>query len=149
MTSRRRLKETNFGLYFSVGAEGSAVDEALSLRAEQAFDAFESLMDKEGMELLSRPDSTISADFRYLPFELFDFEYESQVEDGLEVYSLWVNSPGLTVAEAQVLRDMAERAFQSVPGGEVKFVRAEKAEIWEEVVTLPFNFEEAAEQPKK
>lgn len=146
--AHRRLEATELGLYFSVGSKVQSDEEVLSDRAKKAYDAFDALLKEEGMSLLGRPDPTISDDFRYLPFELFEFGWDCSEDDGLVIYPVWVNAPNFTRAEAGLLRDMGLRAFQSVCGADARFIRAEVTQEWKELVTTAYDFDEASSQTK-
>lgn len=138
---RKTLVEAQLGLYFSVGPAGDEYEASNAKRQTESFQVLEALFKERGMSELGKSDPSVSDDFRLLPFELCECEWEGRDEDGQAVYSVWFHSGSPIEHEAAVkLRAMALEAYRTACGVDAQFVRADLYEKWEHATTTPFAF---------
>lgn len=138
---RKTLVETQLGLFFAVGPAGDENAKSNTRRQSESFGALEALLKERGMSELGKPDPSVSDDFRFLPFELCECEFDEREEGGQAVYSVWFYSGSPIEQEAAVkLRDMALEAYRTACGADAQFVRADLYEKWEHATTKPFAF---------
>ncbi|KWA84117.1 hypothetical protein WL29_22390 [Burkholderia ubonensis] len=127
----KTLVEAQLGLYFAVGPAGDANDETNAERQTNSHKALCALFNDRGMAELGKPDPSVSDDFRFLPFELCECEWDSQDADGKAVYSVWFHSgAAIGSADAAKLRALALEAYTSGCGTDAHFVRAELYQKW-------------------
>lgn len=132
--------ENQLGLYFTVGPAGEANEELCAKRQTQSYDALEKLFSERAMGLFGKADPTISEDFRYLPIEMCECEWESEEKDGKVSYSIWFHSTqAISQADAQALRGLTEEAYRAICGEDACFVRAEIYEKWALTERRPFT----------
>lgn len=132
----KQLREAQLGLYFSIGATAMG-DEAASERQHQCYQALEALLKSRGMTELAVQDR--EGDFRYMPFELCECEWDGDQVEGQFVYSVWIHSSSaFEPSAAKKLRDMALEAYVQVCGKDAQFVRAEMYQKWGYSTTTPY-----------
>lgn len=140
---RKTLVEAQLGLYFTVGPDGDEHEASNAKRQTESFRALEALFKERGLSELGKSDPSVSDDFRFLPFELCECEWEGREEDDQVVYSVWFHSSSPIEQEAAVkLRAMALEAYRTACGVDAEFVRADLYEKWEHSTTTPFAFAE-------
>lgn len=131
--------ENQIGIFMTVGPAGEPNEELCARRQTQSYDALEKLFNQRGMALFGKPDATISEDFRYLPIELCECEWESEELDGQVMYSVWFHSTQpFTQDDAKAMRDLMEEAYRTVCGPDARFVKAELYEKWAVTERRPF-----------
>lgn len=135
----KRFVENQLGLFFSVGSS-EPTDEALCCeRHSRSFDALDKLFNEKGMSLFGKPDLSLGPDFRYLPLELCECDWNGQDEAGQVVYSVWFHSTSpFTPEDAVKLRELAKDAYEAGCGPDAAYVRAELFEKFEESTRRPF-----------
>ena len=135
----KRFVENQLGLFFSVGPASDAADDLLSERHSRSYAALDMLFNEKGMGLFGKSDPTVSEDFRYLPLELCECDWDGQDEDGQVVYSVWFHSTSpFTPEDAVKLRELAKDAYEAGCGPDAAYVRAELFEKFEESTRRPF-----------
>ena len=135
------LVEAQLDLHFVVGPSGDANDETNAGRQTQSHKALCALFHERGMAELGKADPSVSADFRVLPFELCECEWDGQDVDGQAVYSVWFHSGEvITPIDAIKLRALALEAYTAVCGPDARFVRAELYQRWAFTTRTPFVF---------
>lgn len=136
----KRLTENQLGLYFSVGPTGEASESLCSQRHTKSHAALEKLFSARGMALFGVSDVTVSDDYRFLPMELCEVDWEGAEVEGRVVYSVWFHSTTpFDVDTARKLRELAQQAYTEVCAGDEAFVRAELYQKWEETERHPFE----------
>ena len=153
---KTRLGNTRFQL-----ADGSVLfkDVPIARTGEQEYDATErpelvpndrgkvivrrmpeEVFSERAMGLFGKADLTISEDFRYLPIEMCECEWESEEKDGKVSYSIWFHSTqAISQAAAQALRGLTEEAYRAICGEDACFVKAEIYEKWTLTERRPFT----------
>ncbi len=138
--SNKRFVENQLGLYFAVGPAGEASEDLCAQRHAQSYDLLDKLFNTRGMDLFGIADRTVSEDFRYLPMELCEVEWDGQDLDGKAVYSVWVHSTVPFDADtARKVRELAQQAYSEGCGTEATFIRAELSTKWEESERKAFD----------
>lgn len=135
----KRLVENQLGLFFSVGSSETTDEELCCKRHSQSFDALDKLFNEKGMGLFGKSDPSVGTDFRYLPLELCELDWNGQDEAGQVVYSVWFHSTSpFTPEDAVKLRELTKDAYAAVCGPDAAYVRAELFEKFEESSRRPF-----------
>lgn len=135
----KRFVENQLGLFFSVGALGDAAEDLFSERHSQSYAALDALFNEKGMALFGKSDASVSDDFRYLPLELCECDWDGQDVAGRVVYSVWFHSTTpFTPENAVKLRELTKEAYEAVCGADAAYVRAELFEKFEESSRRPF-----------
>jgi hypothetical protein len=138
----KRFESNELSLFFSVGPAGIEHDELTSSRQNQSFAALEKLLNERGMDEFGVPDSTVSESFRFIPFELCANEWDSTEVDGKTVYSVtFQSSRPFDQVTASKLRFFVAKAYTSVCGEDVRFVKAELYQKWVVTERTPFVIE--------
>jgi len=130
MKSRTEFIENQLGLYFSVGP--ADLSEKIGFeRQKAAVEALEKAFNEQAETLFGEPDATLSDDFRYVPIELCELDFETSMTDGMLVGSVWFHSPRpFDDAQARTLRTLALEAYRSVCGEAARFMKAEMHRTW-------------------
>ncbi|HDR9106009.1 hypothetical protein P5X00_36365 [Paraburkholderia sp. A2RO-4L] len=138
----KRFESNELSLFFTVGPAGADNDELAASRQTKSFAALEALLNERGMDEFGVPDSTVSEDFRFVPFELCANEWDSTEVDGKTVYSVtfFSNRPFDQVT-ASKLRFFVAKAYASVCGADARFVKAELFQKWVVTERGPFVIE--------
>lgn len=135
----KRLVENQLSLILTVGLTGEAHEAACSDRQTKGHKALAALFSEKGMALFGKPDTTISEDFRYLPIELCECEWDAEEVGDKVAYSVWFHSAlPFSAEDALALRALTLEAYTTVCGTDASYVRAELYQKWEETLRTPY-----------
>lgn len=139
----KRFIENYLGLTFALGAwvEDDESDDT-SKKQKKAYDELQRIFEKRAMAELSVSDPTVSDDFRWVPVELCECEWESSQKDEQVVYGVWFQSnqhiePDL----ARKLRAMAQEAYDFATGSPTPFMGAKLQQTWQITETSDMAFD--------
>lgn len=137
------LMEAQLGFFFAVAAVAGEDDERGAQRQSASYAGLAALFKERAMTEFGKADPTVSADYRYVPFELCECEWEGYAEHGQSIYSVWFHSHSdFDLVAAGKLRELAVEAYTQVCGADARFIRAELYQKWSYNQRTPFKFDE-------
>lgn len=129
----RTLEQEQIGIYFQMGA---SMDEAALEALFAVHDAAYAAVEKAFLATpeFERTDATVSADFRYNPYELCECSGEVEERGKRPLFSVWFHSScAVPDADLRALKKLCVTAYESAvraTGVEVAYEKVVRHRVW-------------------